>query len=59
MEERSYEYLQDMLEADLQLAASGVKSASRLKDVSGIMAPLERPSHKEIIDSREQLSRFK
>jgi len=57
LEEKSYEYLEDM-QAALYLAASGVKPAPRLKDRSGIMAPLERPSRKEIIDRRAQLSRF-
>ena len=59
LQEKSYEYLEDMVEAALHLAASGVKSAPRLKDRSGIMAPLQRPSCKEIIDRRAQLSPFK
>jgi hypothetical protein len=59
LEEKSYEYLEDMLQAAFLLAASGAKPAPRLKDRSGIMAPLERPSRKEIIDTRARLSRFK
>ena len=59
LEEKSYEYLEDMLQAAFLLAASGAKPVPRLKDRSGIMAPLERPSRKEIIDTRARLSRFK
>ena len=59
MEEKSYYYLKDMLQAALQLAASGVKPAPKLRDRSHIMAPLERPSRKDIIDRRAHLSRFK
>jgi len=59
LEEKSYEYLEDMVHAAFLLAASGSKPAPQLKDRSGVMAPLERPSRKETIDARVRLSRFK
>lgn len=59
LEKKSYDYLEDMLKAAFHLAASGTKPVARVKDRCGIMAPKERPSRKEIIETREQLSRFK
>lgn len=60
LEKKSYEYLEDMLQAAIHLAESGTKLVPQIpKDRSGVMAPTERPSRKEIIDARQQLSRFK
>lgn len=59
LEKKSYEYLEDMLQAAILLAASGTKPAPQVKVRSGIMAPVERPSRKDIIDKRAQLSCFK
>ena len=59
LEKKSYEYLEDMLQAAFHLAASGIKPAPKVKDRSSVMAPAERPSRKEIIDTRRRLSRFK
>ena len=59
LEQKSYEYLEDILNAAIQLAESGSKAAPRVKDRNGIMAPEQRPSRQEIIDTRKRLSRFK
>lgn len=49
-----------MLQAAIHLAESGTKLVpQRPKERTGVMAPTERPSRKEIIDARQQLSRFK
>ncbi|XP_044165775.1 uncharacterized protein LOC122949784 [Acropora millepora] len=59
LEQKNYEYLEDMLQAALQLAASGTKATPRIKNRNSIMTPEQRPSRQEIIDTRKRLSRFK
>ena len=51
LEKKSFEYL-EILRAAFHLAASGTKPAPKVKDRSGVMALAERPSRKEIIDTR-------
>ena len=58
LEKKSYKYLEDMLQAALLLASSGTRLALTIKDKSSVMAPTERPSRREIINTRQRLSRF-
>ena len=59
LEKKSYEFLDDMLQAAFHLAALGTKPAPKVKGRSGVMCPTERPSWKEIVDTRQWLSCFK
>ena len=59
LEKKSYKYLEDMLQAAISLANSGTKPPSKVKDKSSVMAPAERPNRKEIIATRQRLSRFR
>ena len=55
LEEKSYEYLEDMLQTAFLLAASGWMPAPKHKDRSGVMAPLQRPNRNDIRDLKQTL----
>ena len=54
LEDKSYEYLEDMLQTAILLAESESKPTPQLKDRSGVMALLQRPHQNEIINARVQ-----
>ena len=59
LEEKSYEYHDDMLQTAFLLAASGSMPVLKPKDRSGVTAPRQKLNQYEIIEERVWLSRFK
>ena len=57
--EKSYKYLEDVLQAAISLANSGTKPAPKVKDKASVMTLAERPNRKDIIDTTQRLSRFR
>ena len=58
LEKKSYKYLEDMIATAFDLATLGNKQSVQAKGRTGVMAPAERPNRKEIISTRQRLSRF-